>query len=341
VTGPLRLLSLNENGLTFAFGFALSNVPRLADRLLERLGVRARGTRNTPRVILQERSARDGITDMELRAADDSVLALLEAKASGWPRLSQLSKYARKTGIVPGRTLIVALGVDPARSELVEKTFLAGRGGRVRFQMLRWVDVLSIVHDLRPRSPVLEDLQGLIREVIRMQSYDREVAIRDVRFGGPYHRWFMECNLACTQPSDKTEPLFYAPCFTRAKYRHLDGIHYFGRIYHRGLLVRGQRGNRQTLLEEARAVITSKLARLKSKKTRESERAYLQSLPKKWDRGLRQIASSRGGRSLTVWFLGDPIRLPRPLRKIGRQIPRGFAMPLEWILSSEAGTFRC
>lgn len=344
VKGPLHLLPRHENGLTFAFGFALSTVPRLAEHLLARVGIRTRSNPNALRIVLQDRSERDGITDVELQEANGSVLALLEAKASGWPGLRQLSKYARRKGVVPGRTVIVALGVPPATSELLHGPLLRGRGGRVRLQLLRWVDVLSMVHDLRRRSgglrgPILEQLQTLIEEVIGMQSYDREVGIRDVRYGSQYYRWFMESNLACSQPTDKTEPLFYAPCFSRAPYRHLGGIHYFGRIYYRGVLVRGRLGNRQTLLDDAKAVINATVARLKSRKTAQAQRAYLESLPKKWAQGLRRLASSGSRGSVTVWFLGDPIRLPRPLRKIGRQIPPGFSMTLESILSSD--TFRC
>jgi len=283
---------------------------------------------------------------MEIQEADGSVLALLEAKASGWPGLSQLSKYARKKGVVSGRTVIVALGVPPVTPALVRTLFLLGRRRRVRLRVLRWVDILSMVHGLRRRtgglhSPVLEQLQSLIEEVIGMQSYDREVAIRDVRYGSPYYKWFMASNLACSQPSDKTEPLFYAPCFARVPYPHLGGIHYFGRIYFRGVLVRGRPGNREALLKDAQEVIDSAVARLKSKKTAEDQRAYLKRLPEKWAQGLRQIASAKRTGSVAVAFLGDPIRLPRPLRKIGRQIPPGFSMTLESILSSEAGSFRC
>lgn len=346
VEGPLHLLPLHENGLTFAFGFALSTVPRLVDHLLARVGVRTRSSPNALRIVLQDRSERDGITDVEIQEADGSVLALLEAKASGWPGLPQLSKYARRKGVVPGRTVIIALGVPPATPALAQKSFLQVRGRRVRLRVLRWVDILSMVNDLRRRTdglhgPVLEQLQSLIEEVIGMQSYDREVAIRDVGYGSRYYGWFMENNLACSQPSDKTEPLFYAPCFSRVPYPHLGGIHYFGRIYFRGVLARGRRGNRQALLNDAQKVIDSVVARLKSKKTARDQRAYLKRLPEKWAQGLRQIASSKRTGAVAVAFLGDPIRLPRPLRKIGRQIPPGFSMTLESILSSEAGTFRC
>jgi predicted ATPase len=106
------------------------------------------------------------------------------------------------------------------------------------------------------------------------------------------------------------------------------GKSYFGRIYFRGVLVRGRRGNRQTLLDDAEAVINSAIARLKSRKTAQEQRAYFENLPKKWAQGLRRIASSRGKAPIAVWFLGDPIRLPRPLSKIGRRIPPGFSMTL-------------
>src|SRR6266498_2268878 len=93
VSSPLHLLPHHENGLTFAFGFALSNVPQLVDHLLARLGIRPHRSLNALRIVLQERE-RDGITDLELRTAQGSVIALLEAKTRGWPRLPQLSKYA-------------------------------------------------------------------------------------------------------------------------------------------------------------------------------------------------------------------------------------------------------
>src|SRR5262249_58710308 len=114
-----------------------------------------------------------------------------------------------------------------------------------------------------------------------------------------------------------------------------------GRIYFRGVLVLGRHGNREALLSDARGVIDAAVARLKSRKTASDQRAYLKRLPEKWSQGLRQIASSKRAGAETASFLGDPSTLPRPLRKIGRQIPPGFSMTLEAILSSEAGTFRC
>ena len=172
-----------------------------------------------------------------------------------------------------------------------------------------------------------------------MQSYDREVAVRDVGYDSQYYKWFMESSLACSQPSDKTEPLFYAPCFSSAPYRHLGGSHYFGRVYFRGVLVRGKQGNRSIPLADAQAVIDAAVARLRQRKTAHDQREYLAGLPSKWAQGLRQIVSSETRGAVAVWFLGDPIRLPRPLVKIGRQIPPGFSMTLESILSSDR--FRC
>src|SRR5262245_5764473 len=148
VEGPLHLLPRHENGLTFAFGFALSTVPRLVDQLLAQVGIRTSSSSDTLRIVLQDRSERDGITDVEIQEANGSVLALLEAKASGWPGLPQLSKYARRKGVVPRRTAVVALGVPPAPLALTQKAFLPRQGQHVRLCVLRWVDVLSMVHAL-------------------------------------------------------------------------------------------------------------------------------------------------------------------------------------------------
>lgn len=346
IHGPLHLLPLHENGLTFALGFALSTVPRLLYEILARVGTGSRDRRGSLRIVLQDRNVLYGITDIEIRREDGTVVALLEAKIKGWPGLIQLQNYAKRDSVVPGRTVLVALGVPPFPPDLVANRALRRGGRAIRLLALRWVDILSVVHRLRrtvkgTRGAVLVQLQELIEEVIGMQSYDREVAVRDVEYDSPYYKWFMENNLACSQPSDKTEPLFYAPCFSRAPYPHLGGIHFFGRIYFRGVLLRGRRGNARELFEEATATVDALVDRLKGRKTAGAQRTYLKGLPGKWERGLRQVAAGKRSGAVSVAFLGDPIRLPRPLRKVGRQVPPGFSMTLESLLSSEAGEFRC
>lgn len=89
-----ELLGRDENALTFALGWCLAKVPKLFAELASLLGVKKLGAEL--RVVLQEHSGTNGITDIELRVPGQ-IACIIEAKV-GYepPSPEQLSKYAAK-----------------------------------------------------------------------------------------------------------------------------------------------------------------------------------------------------------------------------------------------------
>lgn len=130
-----------------------------------------------------QESGEEGITDLEIEFPDQALQVTVEAKFDGWPRMAQLSRYARQmTRTIRGEKVLVALGVSPHAPDLQDMNSL---DGGVTLRLMRWVDVLSVVDRVEgeagdEKGSILEKLSNLIEEVIGMQSYDREVLIRDM-----------------------------------------------------------------------------------------------------------------------------------------------------------------
>ena len=157
-----------------------------------------------------------------------------------------------------------------------------------------------------------------------MQSYDREVLVRDLDVRQPSYELYFKHNLYVCQPDEKAEPLFFAPCFPKREIH--DGIHYFSRVYFRRMSNLGDSEGLRQAVREASALIAQKLRPLKGRKKAEEQIEYLNSLPKKWEAGLRFVRRSSywGNEPQTVFYLGNPVRLPVPLKKDGGQVPPDF-----------------
>ena len=342
VTGPLHLLRRNENGLTFALGYALSRSPRLLALLLRRLDLPWRASSDTLDIRLQEQVDL-GITDIELRGTSGELAVVIEAKVNGWPGLAQLTRYARSLRAAKGSArALVALGVPPHAPALRDTVSVLG----VRLERVRWVEILALVEEASSQSPmeqltVLVELAGLIREVIGMRSYDREVLVRDLDSQSPSFRLFIDDNIYACQPNERAEPLFFAPCFTKSTSALQNGIHFASRVYHRAVVSLDSSREVQRALKDAERLISDQVTVMSRRKRAGEEVAYLQSLPLKWRRGVNRALRTPGSRTRTLFFLGDPARLPVPLKKRGSMVPIGFSITWERLMSSKPGEFKC
>lgn len=340
VRGPLHLLSRSENGLTFALGYALASVPALLKAFVHQF-VRKR-SEHPISISLQEPSD-DGITDVELSIPGRGLLAIIEAKKGGWPGPQQLARYAaklRERG--RGGSVLIPLGVPPEPIDITELRQLGG----IRVQPQRWADLLQLVSDILPRrddreTGVLVELKTLIQEVIGMRSYDREVLIRDLKIAHTSYELFLDHNLYACQLTERSEPLFFAPCFVGAKNRRANGIQYVSRVYYRANVNLSSDDSIRDALLEARETVDRISKPLRHRKTAEQQRAYLGELPKKWRRGFDVLEMKKWRDESAVYFLGDPIRLAIPLAKQGSMVPLGFSMTMEQVMSAQPGVFRC
>jgi hypothetical protein len=283
-----------------------------------------------------------GITDIEFLGGD-GLLAVLEAKIGGWPGREQLSRYARRLkGQGTGRSVLVPLGVPPFSRTLSEIQKLCG----IPVVPLRWTEVLTLVGlALRPEESdeqrALAQLAMFIQEVIGMQSYNREVLVRDLSFEHASFRLFMDFDMYTCQPNEIAEPLFFAPCFTSARTRAGNGIHYVSRVYFRKVVALKNQEAVAGALEDAERVVAEKASALEGRKRARQQVSYLESLPVKWRAGWRYLRKEGWRDTSAVFFLGDPMRLPMPLKKQGKQVPIGFSMTMEQLMSAEPGTFLC
>jgi hypothetical protein len=297
---------------------------------------------NTLTIRLQEHD-KQGITDIIIRDKQTGFFAVIEAKINGWAGTDQLRRYARWMNTQrSSNRLLVALGVPPYSPDLATVRTV-GRG--IPLVLVRWADILAMVQEQRRRcfraeKDLLRELEYFIEEVIGMQSYDREVLIRDLNVTYTSYQLYLDNNLYRCQTNESAEPLFFAPCITGAVSEANMGIQHFSRVYYREVVKMKDLDSIEVALEAARQIITKKIDRLEGKKTTQEQIAYLRSLPGKWKQGFK-IARKDDKATQTVFFLGDPIRMPSALRKKGKMVPIGFSLSLEQLMSKGEGTFRC
>lgn len=341
INGPLHMLSRSENGLTFALGYTLQRSPRLLAAFCDRVTLTNTAHRRDLRIALQEHHAQ-GITDIELHAAN-RLLAVVEAKVGGWPRREQLSRYANRVSREgTTRSVLVPLGVPPFSRLLWTLRVLHG----IRVVPLRWVELLGLVAQVTRRrdgdeQQALAELSAFIQEVIGMQSYNREVLVRDLNCEHHSFPLFMEFDMYACQPEEIAEPLFFAPCFTSASTGLGNGIHYVSRVYFRAVVTPKDADRVERALEEAVQVVRDKTEPLKARKGARQQVRYLGSLPDKWKSGCKHLRKHAWRETSALFFLGNPMRLPVPLRKQGKQVPIGFSMTMEQLMSAEPGAFNC
>jgi hypothetical protein len=267
---------------------------------------------------------------------------VFEAKKTGWPHARQLQKYARTISDLPGRRILCPLGVPPVSASPVKSW---DPGGGIVLRHLRWIDVLRIVLRAHKRDggALLGEYARLVKEVIGMQVYDREVLVRDVKWGErSFELFFRHCLYNC-QASEVAEPLFFAPCFSGKAEPIVKGVHYFSRVYYKSTFAFGDRRAAEDALGEAEGVIRKKLDVLSRKRRAADQIKYLTELPQFWKKGVETMLRWKvdRGEQHAVFFLGKPMPLPRPVFKRGKMIPVGFSMTLEQLISGTQAEFKC
>ncbi len=253
-----------------------------------------------------------------------------------------LERYAKKLAKFPGKRILCPLGVPPLGASPV-RNWRPGRG--IALRHLRWIDVLRAVIAARDKNgnALLDELAGLIEEIIGMQAYDREVLVRDVGWGSDSLNSFFKHRVYICQASEMAEPLFFAPCISGDAEKIHKGIHYFSRVYCKVTFLPADRDAARESLAEAKGVIDSKVEGLKHRKTTAEEVKYLRSLPAKWAAGLKAKARQKVSKTKehAVFFLGDPIPLPKPVAKRGLMVPLGFSVSLERLMNGNEAFFKC
>ncbi len=94
-------------------------------------------------------------------------------------------------------------------------------------------------------------------------------------------------------------------------------------------------------MKRAQEIIQRKIDNMAHRKRANEETAYLKGLPRKWEPGVRLVRKHWRKKSVALFFLGDPIRVPNPMKKQGFMVPLGFSMTLEQLMTAGRASFRC
>lgn len=167
------LLGCNENGLTYALGWVLSNNKELLKAIVERVAGKDYPCMDYE-VRLQEFQEKDqGFTDIEL-SIDDSLFIIMEAKI-GWrlPDQRQLAKYiGRFKGYKACAKRLVV--ISECRREYAIQA-LKKTGSKIPVQYLSWHEISSLVHKTRKKlgskqKRICSDFERYFKKVINTQN---------------------------------------------------------------------------------------------------------------------------------------------------------------------------
>jgi hypothetical protein len=170
-----ELIGRDENALTFALGWCLAKVPSLLFELVRLLGATQLGT--GVKVVLQEHSGKNGITDIELRAPGHFAW-IIEAKVGHEPpSIEQLKKYATKLNDETEETaskMLVVLAQSDRRDLWLKRrvpSFVLG----VPVQVLSWMQIKAAIDQAYPAShntgkALLRQLRDFIESLLSMQT---------------------------------------------------------------------------------------------------------------------------------------------------------------------------
>jgi hypothetical protein len=174
VATVFELIGRDENALTFALGWCLAKAPRLLAELASLLG--AKGIGAGVRVILQEYSGKNGITDIEL-IVPGQFACIIEAKVGHVPpSLEQLTKYAVKLNGAkecPSKVLVVLARSD--RQDLWLRRHVPSKVRDIPVLALSWGQVKDAISRAYPASDntaksLLRQLREFIEGVLILHS---------------------------------------------------------------------------------------------------------------------------------------------------------------------------
>ena len=330
VQSLFRLVGNDEDALTYALGFLLAQDPEFCRKVLRLCSVRVPGhVLETYTVRLQEVTvARFGRRDIVIEGVGTRVV--LEAKIGrSEPTVYQLCKYADEDRLWANfeRRAIVALTqVELLPSTGAEVSQRLSRQ-RITFSAIQWHQILELVLRHTP-SDNSQTTRFLYDEFVRycmrdynMGYYDAEVLIQDVN---PLNgKIFRDGWMYVTSLKDKRAPLYFAPYCT-------------------GLSTRSG-------ITEVSKVIDTRVVKLADQPDHlyDGTPEQLEHWRVGWEE-MRERALSEGFAEgeVRLLFLDKPITLidvplskksfkaTGPTKQIPRQIPKGFSLGFDELLTA-------
>jgi hypothetical protein len=151
VQSVFDLVGRDENALTFGLGWCLAKVPSLLVELVSLLGVKQFSI--GPKIMLQEHSGKNGITDIELHVPGE-VAWIIEAKIGhDPPSVEQLKKYATKLNDMDASAskMLVVLALSDRRDLWLQRCLPKEALG-VPIRALSWGQVTAAIDRAYPAS---------------------------------------------------------------------------------------------------------------------------------------------------------------------------------------------
>ena len=326
VQSIFRLAGSDEDALTSALGFLLAYDRSFCSKLIRRLRVARRLTLEPDySVHLQEvTDSRFGRRDIVIE--DSRVRIVLEAKIGGAePTVGQLLKYGTEHKLwkqyeTRGIVALTQVKLAAVTRKIVEdKLWEQG----IRFINMQWSEVVDLALGYKPSNDsevsryLLDQFIRYIRSDYQMGYYDAEILIQDVN---PLNaKIFEEGWMYVTTSRDKKAPLYFSPYFT--KQGKNTGISMISRVMDTEIVV---------LAEKQDVSVNAQSA------------ACLQ----KWRNGLDMVKKEYPEHMearllyldcpITLWkspLLKKTFNAMGPLKQIPNQIPKGFSLRFDELLS--------
>lgn len=193
IESVFELIGGDENSLTFAVGWCLSQAPAFLDAVAHHLGFEPLSPDAT--ILLQEHGGSKGITDIEI-LDPGRVAWIMEAKVGfAPPGTDQLAKYAERLAATPdpaaAKLLVVIAKSD--RQELWLRHFVPEQMLGIPVRVLSWGEIRAAIRAATGASShaekrLLSQLDHFIAKVLQMQDFESNsvyvVSLSADTFGG-------------------------------------------------------------------------------------------------------------------------------------------------------------
>ena len=327
VQSIFRLVGNDEDALTYALGFLLALDPDLCAKLVRRFGVSpSKQFKLDYSVYLQEVTGLGfGRRDIVIESTD--MRLVIEAKiGNSEPTSEQILKYSSEKGLwqqYPTKA-IVALTQVPLMKSTAEQVCLDLAKQDIDFSVCQWHQVLDVLLSHKSsgiRQYLLNEFIHYATKDYEMGYHDAEILIQDLnKLNADIYK---EGWVYVTSPKDKKMPLYFAPYLSGENAE--PGIQYMSRV----LFVRNVK------LSDGEPIPEPPSA--------ECGKAWCKGLEDVQRRGEQEGFLDMESR---VFYLDRPMLLTKvpltkrahnakePKKQIPQQIPKGFSMRFDELLSS-------
>lgn len=329
-----HLLGYNENSLSKAFAYLLSNNRNFYYSFLRKLGISVRNSlSNYKSVKIQiQRKRKEGIIDLEISGDINQLekyFILIECKINKNKVKNQKEQYLPVFNNKNIKNYLVFLTQDLEVFKLPKEI-----KNKVKIYKLTWLDVLEEIYDPKyKKNKTISEFKKYFEEGYNMNRLIKEILVQDLGHPKEINR-FMNYNVY-KRPESAGKPLYFAPYFTRkANFEYegksVEGIKFISKIL--GVL---------TIPKERNIDFETDLENFV--KEMKFSKEYSNNLIKKWKKGVNLVNDEDKFEEITFYFLEDPLILPGISKKkktseskgwIGGLIPKNRTVTFKSVIEN-------